>query len=88
MKFKSRRNRATYEFMESPVIYGFHGATGDSTSVIDGSIVAKNVRIEKHYLRKGKKRLKLKKKYGRVEKKKRYVNRSEAKIGGTCVDDV
>lgn len=86
MKFKSRRNRATYEFMESPVIYGFHGAT-DSTSVIDGSIVAKNVRIEKHYLRKGKKRLKLKKKYGRVEKK-RYVNRSEAKIGGTCVDDV
>lgn len=88
MKFKSRRNRAIYEFMESPVIYGFRGATGDSTSIIDGSIVAKNVRIEKHYLRKGKKKVKkLKKKYGRVEKK-RYVNRSEAKIGGTCVDDV
>lgn len=50
MKFKSRRNRATYEFMESPVIYGFRGATGgDSTSIIDGSIVAKNVRIKKHY---------------------------------------
>lgn len=61
MKFKSRRNRATYEFMESPVIYGFHGATGDSTSIIDGSIVAKNVRIEKHYLRKGKKKVKIKK---------------------------
>lgn len=36
--------------MESPVIYGFRGATGgDSTSIIDGSIVAKNVRIKKHY---------------------------------------
>lgn len=42
--------------------------------------------IEAKERKKKKKRLKLKKKYGRVEK--RYVNRSEAKIGGTCVDDV
>lgn len=38
MKFKSGRIVQTYEFMESPVIYGFRGATGDySTSIIDGS---------------------------------------------------